>query len=168
VSVGALLLLGLTAVLPTAATRLRRDSWVTPSVQLSALAAAGFLATLAPPVGPVAAGFTHVIAVLAAAGGASPVVRAAFRVARRTRPPAAPVAELLRGGAVIGVLERVAVGAALVAGWPEGLAVALAVKGLARYPELREAKAGEQFIIGTFTSVLWAVGCWATAQALLR
>ena len=32
--------------------------------------------------------------------------------------------------------------AGLLAGWPEGLAVVLAVKGLARYPELREARAG--------------------------
>ena len=51
---------------------------------------------------------------------------------------------------------------ALVAGWPEGIAVVLAVKGLGRYPELRTAKnsaVSERFIIGTFVSVLWACGC---------
>ena len=45
----------------------------------------------------------------------------------------------------------------------------LAIKGLARYPELKgPADSGvpvtahavaERFIIGTFTSVLWAIGC---------
>ena len=71
---------------------------------------------------------------------------------------------LLRGGAWIGALERGAVVATLVAGWPEGLAVVLALKGLGRYPELRNAGTGavaERFIIGTFTSVLWAAACAA-------
>ena len=69
--------------------------------------------------------------------------------------------EVLRGGAWIGALERAAVFATLVAGWPEGLAVVLALKGLGRYPELRTETPGaaERFIIGTFTSVLWAVAC---------
>jgi hypothetical protein len=71
-------------------------------------------------------------------------------------------AEVLRGGAWIGALERLAVYAALVAGWGPGLAIVLAVKGLGRYPELRNQEdtgAAERFIIGTFTSVLWAVAC---------
>ena len=81
--------------------------------------------------------------------------------------------ELLRGGAWIGALERAAVYASLVAGWPEGLAVVLAVKGLGRYPELRDAEgsarqgAAERFIIGTFTSVLWAAACAAIAVSLI-
>jgi hypothetical protein len=72
--------------------------------------------------------------------------------------------EVLRGGAWIGALERLAVYAALVAGWGPGLAIVLAVKGLGRYPELRNQQdtgAAERFIIGTFTSVLWAVACAA-------
>ena len=72
--------------------------------------------------------------------------------------------KVLRGGAWIGALERGAVAATLVAGWPEGLAVVLALKGLGRYPELRNAGTGavaERFIIGTFTSVLWAAACAA-------
>ncbi|MGP3705814.1 hypothetical protein ACS05A_02785, partial [Gordonia paraffinivorans] len=64
----------------------------------------------------------------------------------------------LRGGRVIGYLERLAVVSTLMAGWPEGLAIILAVKGLARYPELRAPQASEQFIMGTFVSVLWAIG----------
>jgi F0F1-type ATP synthase membrane subunit c/vacuolar-type H+-ATPase subunit K len=74
--------------------------------------------------------------------------------------------EVLRGGAWIGALERLAVYAALVAGWGPGLAIVLAVKGLGRYPELRNQEdtgAAERFIIGTFTSVLWAVACAALA-----
>ncbi|MEU4193424.1 hypothetical protein AB0E69_16115 [Kribbella sp. NPDC026611] len=76
--------------------------------------------------------------------------------------------EVLRGGALIGALERAAIYAALVAGWPEGIAVVLAIKGLARYPELRSPDqpasvtpqaVAERFIIGTFTSVLWSVTC---------
>lgn len=76
--------------------------------------------------------------------------------------------EVLRGGALIGALERGAIYATLVAGWPEGLAVVLAIKGLARYPELKSPDlpatvapqaVAERFIIGTFTSVLWSVTC---------
>lgn len=76
--------------------------------------------------------------------------------------------EVLRGGALIGSLERAAIFAALVSGWPEGIAVVLAIKGLARYPELRSPDqpasvtpqaVAERFIIGTFTSVLWSVTC---------
>jgi hypothetical protein len=69
---------------------------------------------------------------------------------------------VLRGGAWIGALERLAVYVALVAGWAPGLAIVLAVKGLGRYPELRNQEdtgVAERFIIGTFTSVLWAVAC---------
>ena len=88
--------------------------------------------------------------------------------------------EVLRGGAWIGAFERCAVFAAIVAGWPEGLAVVLALKGLGRYSELRgvpgrrTALAGssggvaERFIIGTFASVLWACACAGTYLARRR
>ena len=75
--------------------------------------------------------------------------------------------DVLHGGAWVGALERIAVVAALVAGWPEGIAVTLAVKGLGRYPELRAPAAAERFIIGTFASVLWACGCAGTGLGLL-
>jgi hypothetical protein len=73
---------------------------------------------------------------------------------------------VLRGGAWIGALERLGVYVALVAGWAPGLAIVLAVKGLGRYPELRNGEdtgVAERFIIGTFTSVLWAVACAGVA-----
>lgn len=69
---------------------------------------------------------------------------------------------VLRGGTWIGVLERLAITGAIIAGHPEAVAVVLAVKGLGRYPELRathsaqRAKATERFIIGTLVSYLWA------------
>jgi F0F1-type ATP synthase membrane subunit c/vacuolar-type H+-ATPase subunit K len=78
--------------------------------------------------------------------------------------------EILRGGAWIGVLERTAIYASIVAGWPEGIAVVLAVKSLARYPELQAGKksaAAERFIIGTFVSTLFACACAGVAMSLI-
>ena len=69
--------------------------------------------------------------------------------------PAKVVPAHLRGGKWIGVLERLGVAASLVCGWPEGIAIVLAVKGLGRYPELQQGST-ERFIIGTFASVLFA------------
>ena len=43
----------------------------------------------------------------------------------------------LRGGKWIGWFERLAVYASILAGFSGGIAVVLAVKGLARYPELK-------------------------------
>ena len=107
---------------------------------------------------------------LAVVGG-GPVTAALFDVVDRGGTAAGDeddslehAGELLRGGAWIGALERAGVVAALVAGWPEGTAVVLALKGLGRYPELRNAGTGavaERFIIGTFSSVLWAAACAA-------
>lgn len=70
--------------------------------------------------------------------------------------------EVLRGGAWIGSLERIGIFATLAAGWPEGVAVVLAVKGVGRYQEIGATPgAAERFIIGTFVSVLWALACAA-------
>ncbi|AEF40378.1 hypothetical protein [Hoyosella subflava] len=69
----------------------------------------------------------------------------------------------LRGGFTIGILERVAVAVSILTAWPQGIAIVMAVKGLARYPELRNPDASEQFIIGTATSVLWAAAASGTA-----
>lgn len=119
------------------------------------------------------------LVVLAAAAGGGPLTVAVLRFASAHarprlpepgRPDPRPVEDILRGGAWIGVLERLAVTVALIAGWPEGLAVVLAVKGLARYPELRAPGAGasERFIIGTFTSVLWATACAVVVLLVAR
>jgi hypothetical protein len=110
-----------------------------------------------------------VAAVLAASFGGGPVTTAVLRAADPSGAgvsggPADP--QVLRGGAWIGVLERVAVAATLLGGFGEGLAVVLAVKGLGRYAELREAAAAERFMIGTLASALWAAGCVGVAQLL--
>jgi len=107
-------------------------------------------------------------AVLAFAGGGlvTTQVFAVVEDPERVRDAGA----VLRGGAWIGALERLGVYVALVAGWAPGLAVVLAVKGLGRYPELRSQEdtgVAERFIIGTFTSVLWACGC-AAVVVLVR
>jgi hypothetical protein len=108
-----------------------------------------------------------------AVGGGGPLTTSVLALVDRgnTRAQSTQQAgEVLRGGALIGSLERAAIYASLVAGWPEGLALVLAIKGLARYPELRSPDqptsvtpqaVAERFIIGTFTSVLWSVTCAA-------
>lgn len=79
---------------------------------------------------------------------------------------AGELGHVLRGGAWIGYLERLAVAATILAGWPEGIALVLVVKGVGRYAELREPNAPEAFIIGTLTSLLWAAAAAGTAQLL--
>lgn len=66
---------------------------------------------------------------------------------------------VLRGGAWLGVLERLAITSSLLAGYPYGIAIIVAIKGLGRYPELREFPvASERFVVGTLASLIWAVG----------
>jgi hypothetical protein len=67
--------------------------------------------------------------------------------------------EVLRGGATIGVLERVAAAGTIIAGFPEGLAIVVAVKGVGRFTELEASEARERFIIGTLASLVWACTC---------
>ncbi len=153
-----------------------------------ALAGAAVAAATAGPTTASLAGFGVVLGVLGAVLGGGPVTTAVLRLvpgpdaaataaaaaaaaaaARALDPsappapvtpdPAATAAEVLRGGATIGVLERAAICVSVLLGWPEGIAVVLAVKGLGRYPELRAPGTSERFIIGTFTSVLWSLAC---------
>ena len=75
----------------------------------------------------------------------------------------------LPGGRWIGLLERAATYACIVAGFPAGIGVVMVVKGFGRYPELRtpDTAKGERFIIGTLASLLWA-SLWAGLVLLLR
>lgn len=76
---------------------------------------------------------------------------------------------VLRGGAWIGALERLAMFATVLAGWPEGIAAIVAIKAFARYPELKTGQATgaiERFIIGTFASLGWAGLCAGIAFVL--
>lgn len=75
---------------------------------------------------------------------------------------------VLRGGTWIGLLERLAVTGSLLAGYPAAVAVVVAVKGLGRYPELREHPgSSERFVIGTLASLLWAAAVGGLGRALL-
>ena len=67
--------------------------------------------------------------------------------------------EILRGGATIGYLERLAMIGALAVGQPSAVAIIIAVKGLGRFSELDGSEARERFIIGTLTSLVWAGAC---------
>ena len=112
-----------------------------------------------------------VLATWAAVVAGGPVATSVLRLAVSAHaPPGTPSPAdplILRGGAWIGVLERLCVVATLLLGWPEGIALTLGVKGLGRYPDLRTPGAAERFIIGTFASVLWACGCAGAGWALL-
>ena len=85
----------------------------------------------------------------------------------------APTPGVLRGGAWIGILERVLITGGIIVGLPEVIAVVIAVKGLGRYPELRETDnelrggVAERFIIGTLTSFLVAAAVGVGARALI-
>ncbi|WP_158726512.1 hypothetical protein [Tomitella fengzijianii] len=171
---------------------LRRRATATSAaavVIVGLLVAAALCARAAGTVTGAAQVAAYVLTVLAAALSADGIVRAVFDVGivrKRARaedssaddpnaddpnaddPNADGRPGPLRGGLTIGVLERTAVTAAVLAGWPGGIAVVLAVKGLARYPELREPDASEQFIIGTFTSVLISLAVAGVGVMLVR
>jgi hypothetical protein len=120
---------------------------------------------------PLVVGYLGLVAVvLAVVGGGSAVPPGAYGgilVAPRGHEddPSAlrrPTREVLRGGATIGMLERLAVVAVILAGYPEALAVVIAIKGVGRFSELGEAaEARERFIIGTLVSCMWAATCAA-------
>ena len=81
---------------------------------------------------------------------------------------AVPTVRILRGGAIIGVLERLAVCLAILTGQPVAIAYVVAIKGLGRFAELKETPvAAERFIIGTLASMLWAAGVAAFTKVVL-
>jgi hypothetical protein len=79
-----------------------------------------------------------------------------------------PKREVLRGGATIGILERFATAAAIVAGHPEAIAVIVALKGVGRFTELDASEARERFIIGSLVSLIWACASAALWSIALR
>lgn len=104
--------------------------------------------------------------------GGNPVVRRVLTLATRGRvadgdaggilvtgddeaSDAAPH-EVMRGGTTIGYLERLAAVLSILAGFPEAIAMVVAIKGIGRFSELASAEARERFIIGTLASLLWA------------
>ncbi|MFD6092122.1 hypothetical protein ACFWGN_08410 [Oerskovia sp. NPDC060338] len=86
--------------------------------------------------------------------------------------PGGPLGEeavqTLRGGTWIGILERLAITGCLLAGYPAGVAFVVAIKGLGRYPELRDHPvAAERFMIGTLASMIWAGATGILGAAIL-
>ncbi|MCC9206144.1 hypothetical protein [Arthrobacter sp. zg-Y769] len=111
-----------------------------------------------------------VLGLLAAGLLGWPVTYGVLRLARAVQDPPPPPGPdvVLRGGLAIGVLERLAVAAAVLADEPVAIAYVVAVKGLGRYAELKETPAAaERFIIGTLASMLWAVAVAVPIRLLL-
>lgn len=167
-------------VLALLAVRSPRTGTVAGSAAALAVAVVLGLA-LAGDASPLVIGYLGLVAVvLAVLGGGSASTVVLALATRGSVPPGAyggilvaprgqeddpsalrrPTREVLRGGATIGMLERLAVVAVILAGYPEALAVVIAIKGVGRFSELGEAaEARERFIIGTLVSWLWAATC---------
>ena len=168
---GASLIVAVLAWLPSAGSTL---GIVLSAVMLAALVTVGVLVLISDGVSGWREAWWNLMLLTAGAlavSGGGPLTTCVLALVDRGHPRAhstVQAGEVLRGGALIGALERGAIFAALVAGWPEALAIVLAIKGLARYPELKSPDqptavtpqaVAERFIIGTFISVLWAVTC---------
>jgi hypothetical protein len=146
----------------------------------SAAALLGAVVVAALP-GP---GSTPILAVLLSLAGATlavigggPAATTSLRLATRGSVPngehggilvESEPREVLRGGLAIGLLERLAVAATIIAGVPGALAVIVAVKGVGRFTELDAAEARERFIIGTFVSLIWASASAAVVVLALQ
>ena len=78
----------------------------------------------------------------------------------------------LKGGRLLGPMERLFVLVLAVAGQLTAASVVVAAKGLLRWPELRSAREGgpseisEYFLIGSFASWLVALGGWLVVRTL--
>lgn len=150
-----------TAVVAVIAWRTGARVMTVLAVSLTAvtLLVAAILPEVAPPV---VTAITAVAAVVIAVAGGSPVVR--LLLDRTTFDEQEGLhggivvgeRELLRGGEVIGLLERLAVVGAIIAGFPEALAVIIAIKGVGRFTELDDGAVRERFIVGTLGSWIWA------------
>ncbi|MDR5700980.1 hypothetical protein [Agromyces aerolatus] len=170
-------------------------AFVRPQHRLMAwLAAAGLAAAVAlaalagDELPPAIAGMITALALVAAVFGGGPAASTALDLAmgrsavpglhggilvtdsKADTPPGALPArrEVLRGGTTIGVLERLAAAGTIVAGFPEGLAIVVAVKGVGRFTELEAPEARERFIIGTLASLIWACAAGLVVHLALR
>lgn len=160
-----LLVLVLAAVAVLSAVGFRRRGAALPVVAAALLVVGIVLAALPEPVAPLPVTVAvTAAAIVAAVLGGDPVTRLAL--ARTTfgdeegehggLVDEASGRELLRGGRVIGLLERLAVAGSILAGFPEALAVIIAIKGVGRFTELENAAVRERFIVGTLASWIWA------------
>jgi hypothetical protein len=141
----------------------RRSSRVLTALVIALTAVTLLVAAILPEAAPpVVVAITAIAALTIAVAGGSPVVR--LLLDRTTFEEQEGVhggilvgeRELLRGGEVIGLLERLAVAGAIVTGFPEALAVIIAIKGVGRFTELENGAVRERFIVGTLGSWIWA------------
>jgi len=177
-----LLVLGwsLFVVCPVAAAAVAVVAWRTGArvltlLAVALLAVALVVAALVPPPAPAAVvAITAVAALVIAVTGGSPVVR--LLLDRTTFDEQEGVhggivvgeREVLRGGEVIGLLERLAVAGAVMTGFPEALAVIIAIKGVGRFTELENGAVRERFIVGTLGSWIWAAAAAGLVLLLIR
>lgn len=135
------------------------------AVELVATAGVALLGALGGPLSVPWSWFAVGLGGLAALLTGGAVVFSLLALVDATAPPVASARVqrvVLRGGAWIGSLERLALFGTVLAGWPEGVVAIVAVKAFARYPELKLGQASgavEKFIIGTFASLGWAGLC---------
>lgn len=168
------LFLALLATLVLVVVSLRRPTPPLLSVAAGILILCALLVAISPVTVPALVGLgLAAIGVTIAVVGGNPVTRRVLEIATGGRVhetadggillPVAPSAgesgemePLLRGGTTIGYLERLGVVMSIIAGFPEAIAVIVAIKGIGRFSELAAADARERFIVGTFASLLWA------------
>jgi hypothetical protein len=103
----------------------------------------------------------QLVLALASRGSVTAGLHGGIVIDQRATPddPNGGTREVLRGGTFIGYLERLATTGAIMAGFPEAIAVLIAIKGVGRFTELEAAEARERFIIGTLVSLIWACVC---------
>ena len=161
-------------VLAAFASRPGKHWLVAPSALPVIIAIALWAAGAAPP-HPILGSFLVVVFLLLGVIAGSPAVGLVLRLATRgtvslgshggilvrDASSPAPDREILRGGATIGYLERLALIGAVLAGQPAAVALIVAIKGLGRFSELENEQARERFIIGTLASLIWAGACVA-------
>ncbi len=143
------------------------------AVEILVTGVVAWLGALAGPLSPPWSWATVGVGAAAAVLGGGAVVLSVFGLADASASLGTPRVQrdILRGGAWIGALERLAVLGTLLAGWPDGIVAIIAVKAFARYPELKTGQgtgAIERFIIGTFTSLGWAALCAGLVVVMLR
>lgn len=114
---------------------------------------------------------TVALAILVSAGGGYLVVIGLFRLIAKEpqRSNSGTSADnVLRGGTWIGILERAATTAAIIAGQPMLIGVIVAIKGFGRFDQLRDnPAASEKFTVGTLASLVWAGAVGAAANLLI-
>ncbi len=112
-----------------------------------------------------------VLALAVSTGGGWVTTRLVLKAARRSPDSSKDATEAtsaLRGGTWIGFLERLATTAALLLAEPAAVTAIVAIKGLGRFPELKEnPAASERFVVGTLASLLWAAGVGYLGRWLL-